>query len=308
MNNTKTTIADLIIPTYIGNASGAHDTSVEQLNELQAISKMVTLKTTTLNPRSGNVGKRYEVMAHGSIQSMGLPNMGLIETLNWVEKNKRSDLILKVSVSGHDKKECAILVQAFQNSGVDLIEVNVSCPNLNGDLPIACNLKQLDELLSIIAKLGNKPLGLKLPYYGYVDTQKRLIDLLCKHEIKFLTAINSMLGLDVDIHFNETLIQPNQGQGGVGGTYIQPFALREIWNYHKIIPSTMSIIGVGGIRSGVDAYKFLLAGADFVEVATTLEVEGVGCLKRIAQELSDILAYKNISLDEVKGSLKVCSD
>jgi dihydroorotate dehydrogenase (fumarate) len=89
------------------------------------------------------------------------------------------------------------------------------------------------------------------------------------------------------------------------GDYIKPIALANVRTFYELLGNKISIFGVGGIKTGTDAFEFLLAGADAVQVATTFEKEGPGCFERINSELEEILRKKNYnSIKEVKGKLK----
>jgi dihydroorotate dehydrogenase (fumarate) len=152
---------------------------------------------------------------------------------------------------------------------------------------------------------GSKPVGVKLPYYGDIEFQKRVIDVLFKHGINFATFINGILGLDINIETEKPSIRPNGGRGAVSGQYIQHLALLEVYNFHTLSQGTgIDIIGVGGVSTGEDAYKFLLAGASAVEVGSQLVKEGVGCIDRINSEFTDIITKKHTSVAVKLGALK----
>ncbi len=101
------------------------------------------------------------------------------------------------------------------------------------------------------------------------------------------------------------IIKPRKGFGGICGDYIKPVAIGNVRGFFELLKDSVSIFGVGGIKSGADAFEFLLAGADAVQVATAFEKEGTACFKRIDRELNEILQKKGYnSIEEARGKLK----
>ncbi len=198
------------------------------------------------------------------------------------------------------------MVEAFQKSDADLIEVNLSCPNLEGKSQVAYDFEQTEKVLIAISNLGNKPLGLKLPPYYDLVHHKQMADLIKKYKIDFITCINSVGNtLIIDPETETPVIKPKKGFGGLCGDYIKPIALANVRAFYELLGDEVSIFGVGGIKSGTDAFEFLLAGADAMQVATIFEKEGPSCFKRTNQELKEIFQRKGYnSIQEVKGKLK----
>jgi dihydroorotate dehydrogenase (fumarate) len=305
MTNTPTTIARKFVPSFVGTAAGAADMTREEVVSLSDQLSFITLKSTTLDHREGNAEPRYKKLPYGTIQSMGLPNIGLARTLDCVRQIARPGLSIIASIAGKSAFENQELMWAFQCSQVNFVEINYSCPNKVGEKIIAFDLDQMDEVLGYLTNLGDKPVGIKLPYYGNVEIQKRLSDILVKHNISFITCINGIPGLEIDVKTERTVIKPNNGKGAIGGKYIQPFALLEVRNYYEILKGTgISIIGVGGIDCGEDVFKFLLAGADAVQVGSTLQEQGPTSVQRINNEFAEILKLKNYKTAQAaKGKL-----
>lgn len=306
----KTKIAG-IETDYVGTASGCHDTTDEQCHELASACNFFTLKSCTLEPRIGNVEPRYAMLPIGTIQSMGLPDRGLVATLDTLEsiKEKYGDKVkVKASIAGFSLKEnIELLMAAFQDSQADFIEINVSCPNTDKSI-IGHDFNSLDEFLWRVVDTveGDIPVGLKLPFYGSLISHERLVAIIKRHDVSFITAINSIPGLWIDTWNESAVIAPNNGTGGIGGSYIMPFALNECRNYYNLLKGTdISLIGCGGISSGVDAYRFLLAGCDAVEVGSYLEQHGPSVITEINNDLSFQCKTRCYdSIDQIKGKLK----
>ncbi|MEY3783777.1 MAG: hypothetical protein RLZZ230_99 [Candidatus Parcubacteria bacterium] len=303
-----TKIAGITIPTYIGNASGVFDTTSEQLNELMAVTSFITLKSTTIKPRLSNPEPCQATLLYGSIQTAGLPNMGILETIRWINTHYHTGLVIKANISGNNSDECLALMSAFQASPVSLIEINVTCQSRFFRKPIACDLPALDKLLSEISNIGNKPIGVKLPYYGNVELQRQVVKLLLKHKVKFVTCSSSILGLDIDVETEASIFHYDSLQNSVDSACVRYYILHEVCNYHKLLRGTgVSIIGAGGVQSGKDVYNLMIAGADVVEVGSLLESEGLSCLHRLAVEFETVLKQKNTTIERAKGSMLIRS-
>jgi len=305
--NTKTTIAGIAFPSYICNASGPSDATLDELRVIgNSASSAIVMKSCTIEPREGNAEPRYARLKYGAIQSMGLPNLGYRAYGEFAPFLKSYDKPLIASIAGLSVGDYRIMVDAFQKSDVDLIEVNLSCPNVEGKPQVAYDFEQTEKVLSAVSESGAKPVGVKLPpYFDYVH-QHHMAELLAKYHIAFVTCINSVGNvLVIDPEKETPLLKPKKGFGGLSGSCIKPIALANVRAFYDLLGDTISIFGVGGIQSGADAFEFLLAGADVVQIGTTFEKEGPACFGRIEKELIDILTAKGYhSIDDAKGKLK----
>lgn len=307
MKITKTKIAGVELDSYICNASGPLDSTLEELESIaNSKSSAIIMKSCTIEPREGNQEPRYVRLPLGSIQSMGLPNLGYREYVKFASQLKKYNKPVIASVAGLSVEDYGKMVEAFQNSDVDLIEVNLSCPNLEGKPQVAYDFEQTEKVLRRISNLGKKPIGLKLPpYYDFVH-HKQMADLFEKYKISFITCINSVGNtLIINPETETPIIKPKKGFGGLCGDYIKPIALANVRAFYELLGNKISIFGVGGIKTGTDAFEFLLAGADAVQVASTFEKECPSCFARIKSELEEILQKKGYnSIEEAKGRLK----
>ena len=305
---TKTSIAGVPLDSYVFNASGPNDVTFE---ELQIIGKSgtaaITTKTCTIEPRKGNEEPRYVRTELGSINSMGLPNLGYKEYLKLLPKLKEYKKPIVVSMAGLSPDEIPVLVSAFQDSEADLIELNLSCPNLKGKPQIAYDFEATDAILKSVTKNLKKPLGLKLPPYLDPVHWDMAAAIFKKYPISFLACINSVGNtLIIDPKTEKPLIKPKGGFGGLGGDYVKPVALANVRAFSERLGDKMSIIGVGGVKSGMDAFEFLLCGADAVQIGTQFEKEGPKAFSRINDELAAILVQKGYkTVSEAKSKLRV---
>lgn len=301
-------IAGVDLSGYILNASGPKCTSIDELKKIKASkSAAIMTKSCTVLPRNGNPEPRYKTLRHGSLQSMGLPNLGYHAYLDMVPELKSDDKPLIVSISGLSVTDNVEMVKAFQNSDVDLIEVNFSCPNVSGKPQLGYDFEQTDLMLSQISELGYKPLGVKLPAYFDFNHFDTMANILARYPISFISSINSIGNtLVINSKTQAPVIKPNQGFGGLGGSYIKPIGLANVHAFRQRLPEHIQIMGVGGICNGTDAFEYLLAGADAVQVATCFEEEGTNCFDRISVELKKIMSEHSYhSIEQAKGQLKI---
>lgn len=307
MRTTETEIAKVELNSYILNASGPNDSTLKELEIIaNSVSSAIIMKSCTIELRKGNIKPRYDRLPLGSIQCMGLPNLGCQEYVKFASQLRKFNKPIIASVAGLCVNDYQKMVEAFQKSEVDLIEVNLSCPNLEGEPQVGYDFEQTEEVLSGISNSGGKPIGLKLPPYYDLVQYKQIAELIRKYNISFITCINSVGNtLIIDPEKETPIIKPKRGLGGLCGEYIKPIALANVRIFYELLKDVVSIFGVGGIKSGIDAFEFLLAGADAVQVATTFEKEGPSCFERIDRELKEILQRKGYaSIQEAKGELK----
>lgn len=305
---TKTQIAGVPLDSYVFNAAGPNDVTLPELRIIgKSGSSAIVMKSCTIDPRTGNEEPRYADLPLGSINSMGLPNLGYKEYLT-ITKTLKKEFKQPViaSLAGMAPGDIPVLVDAFMQSDVDLIELNLSCPNLKGKPQIAYDFEMTDKILKDVFKKTTKPLGIKLPPYFDPVHWEQIGAVLKKYPIAFLACINSIgNALVVDAETEKPAIRPKGGFGGLGGDYIKPTALANVRAFSQMLGDKMAIIGVGGIKSGTDAFEFLLCGADAVQVGTVFMKEGPDCFGRIDKELAAILKNKGYkSIAEAKGKLR----
>ena len=309
MNSLQTSIAGVAFQHCVFNAAGPLCVTHDELKDLgRSQTAAITMKSCTLEPRVGNPEPRYKDIPHGSINSMGLPNEGYQKYCEFVPLLKQEfKKPVVASVSGLKLADNIEIIKAFNNTNVNLIELNLSCPNIPGKPQIGYDFEQTDEVLSAVMGLTKIPIGVKLPpYFDFVHTQE-MADLLNKHKVRFISTINSVGNtLYIDPEKEEVVIKPKGGFGGLGGKYVKPVALANVRKFYELLDDDIDIIGVGGIYSGSDVFEFILAGANAVQLATVFAQEGHGCFERIEKEFNEIMARKGYdSIEAVRGKLKV---
>ena len=179
------------------------------------------MKSCSPLPREGNPEPRYMEVELGSINSIGLANHGYKKYIEYAAELKKEfpNKPIVASIVGFSHEDFIELVTAFQlDQNVDVLEVNLSCPNVIGKPQIAYDFEGSDILLKKIFSIpGSKPIGLKLPpYFDPIHTQM-MAEVLKKYPISFITCINSVGNtLIIDPETEKPLIAPKGGLGGLG--------------------------------------------------------------------------------------------
>lgn len=308
MIDIKTKINSLVFESPVINASGVWCTEEHELNDLgNSESGAIVFKTITVEPRQGNPEPRLYIDKKISINSMGLPNLGVDHYCNIVSSYKKFDKPLIASIAGFTEKEFDYIFKKVNERPFDAIEINLSCPNLVGKCIFAYDAKSSFRILKKIRSKTKKIIGVKLPPYNDRGEIRMMAEGLVDIGIDFVTLINSYpLATAVDYKKEKLLLKPNMGIGGLGGEAIKPIALAQTILFRHFSKSNLSIIGVGGISKGSDIYEYILAGASAVAVATSLQNEGPRIFKRLNRELIEILKSKKIKdLKSKIGRLKI---
>ena len=164
MPNISTQIAGVKLETCVFNASGPNDVTLDELELIaKSASSAITMKSCTLEPRKGNPEPRYYDLPEGSINSMGLPNLGYKEYIKFTHilKSKYNKPVV-ASISGLTFEDNLIIFQAFNESKADLIEFNPGSPNTIGKPTMGYDFEYLDRSLSEVTKICKNPVGISI--------------------------------------------------------------------------------------------------------------------------------------------------
>lgn len=300
-------IAGVRFPSCFMNAAGARCVTREELETLgRSQAGAIVTKSMTLEPRQGNPEPRYYAFTNGSINSMGLPNLGYRAYAALIPELRRFGKPIVASVAGFGEEDFVTIATAINASKPDLIEVNLSCPNIPGEPQIGYDADVTERLLKRVRKVVTMPMGVKLPPYFDPAHQDKMAQILDRVGVEFLSVINSVgNGLVVDLEKESVVIKPKGGFGGLGGPLIKPMALANVRAFWKLFGGRVPIIGTGGIASGGDAFEHLLCGASAVQVGTAFVEEGTGVFERLESELAVVLGRKGYdSASACVGKLK----
>ena len=310
----STQLASHQLTGYAYNASGINNQILSQLKKIaDSGSGAITLKSATMEQREGNPNPKYVVKSDlipgCTLNSMGLPNEGIVKTLEFVKELKEySNKPIIVSLSGLSLDENLRMLEMVQSQNLaDLIELNLSCPNIPNKPMVGYDPEQVNNTLKQVRDIGgNIKLGVKLPPYTDLPIFDQISELLLQYQVSYITCCNTLGNcLVINPDTETTLIKPKNGLGGLAGDYIKPLALGNVWNFYQRLQGKVQIVGVGGIRTGTDAFEFLLAGADAVQIGTTWAQEGIGAFERINNEFEQIMTSKGYAqISSALGQLK----
>lgn len=311
----STQISNTDIDKCLFNASGCWCTTAEELDDLNnSSSGAIVSKSSTLLPRSGNSKPRFYLNDYGTINSMGVPNKGYKFYINYAK-----DVICKPFIQSiipfclEDMETMLYDINNSKDSLNNLVELNLSCPNIINKSIVAYDFEILDIYLDTLNQfqLPNLKIGIKLPPFSELHIFEKVSNLLLKYSnnINFITCINSLVnGLFVDTKTCKTQIHPKGGFGGIGGEYCRPIALANVNRFYNLVGNKLDIIGCGGVSEGKHVFEHILCGASAVQVGSQLVREGPLCFKRIIEEFKLIMqsnGYTNIH--DFKGQLQTCS-
>lgn len=264
----------------------------------------ICLKGTTGTARLGNRPHRIYETPAGMLNAIGLQNPGADHVVDQIlPLLDFSETRFIANVSGSTIEEYAQVTERFDNSPIDAIEINISCPNVKEGGVAFGNVPEMSaRVVEACRKKTNKPLITKLsPNQTDIVENARLC---IEAGSDALAVINTLMGMAIDIHDRRPVL--GNIQGGLSGPAIKPIALLKV---HQVFQGVckaqgIPIIGQGGITTAEDALEFLIAGASAVGVGTALFYEPLACQK-INTGICKYLESKNLTLKELTGSLKL---
>ena len=224
----------------------------------------ICVKGLTLLERPGNPPARIAETPMGMLNSVGLQNYG-------VEKFIQSDLpflrgfdtVIIANISGNTAEEYAEMAEKLSGENIDMIEVNVSCPNVKaGGMQFGTSPGSVAMITEAVRKHSQAPVMVKLsPNVTDIAEIARAAE---SSGADALSLINTVLGMRIDITARKPILHNNTG--GLSGPAVFPIAVRMVWQAASAVK--IPILGLGGITSGADAVEMMLAGANLVGVGT----------------------------------------
>ncbi len=259
----------------------------------------VAVKGTTKEKRLGNLPGRIAETKSGMLNSIGLQNPGIDEFIENILPgliNRETKII--VNIAGETYEEYEFLAEKLEDTKVDFIEMNISCPNVKkGGLSFGSNHKIVEKVVSLTRKKTNKPLIVKLS-----PNVTSIVEIAKAAEAAgadALTLINTLHGMKIDIKTRRPILRNNFG--GLSGPCLLPVAVYSVWRTKKAV--SIPIIGCGGISSFEDALEILMAGASFFQVGTML-LNNPLFVMQIVKDLKTWLVENKIkNIGEIVGSV-----
>ena len=264
----------------------------------------VCLKGTTLEPRLGNKPHRIAETANGMLNSIGLQNPGTEIVIDEIMPSlKKNETKFIINISGSSVEEYGEIAKHFDDTDIDAVEINISCPNVKeGGVAFGNDPEMSFRVVEICRKNTTKPIITKLSP-NQTDIAKnaaRCIDAGSDG----LAVINTVTGMAVDIETRKPVIGNNRG--GLSGPSIKPIALLKVHQVYQVSKKyNIPIIGQGGITSANDALEFIIAGAATIGVGTALFYDPLVC-EKINTGISQYLSDQNLSgVGSLVGTLQL---
>ena len=264
----------------------------------------VCLKGTTLESRLGNKPHRVIETPSGMINAIGLQNPGTDVVINQIMPAlNKSETKFIINISGSSVEEYGEIAKRFDDSDIDAIEINISCPNVKeGGVAFGNDPDMSYRVVDICRKNTSKPLITKLSpnQTDIANSAQRCIDAGSDG----LAVINTLMGMAVDTKTGKAIIGNNQG--GVSGPSIKPIALLKVHQVYQVSKKyNVPIIGQGGIAAVNDALEFIIAGATTIGLGTALFYDPLLC-PVINDGISQYLKEHNLAnVEALVGTLKL---
>ena len=279
-----TRVAGVTWKNPVGTASGTFQyAAVRWFYDVSQLGAVST-KGCSPVPWEGNPGSRTAEGPASNINAVGLQNPGVDHYLaDDLPKLKEAGAFVISNVCGHCDDDYAEVVSRLDDSPADMLEINVSCPNVESGMSVGSDPKALYELISRLRGLTGKPMIVKLtPNVTDITLPARAA---VEAGADALSLINTVVGMRINIRTGKPII--DHVTGGVSGPAVLPIGLAKVWQVRSSLPD-IPIIGIGGIDSGEKALEYLYAGANAVEVGAAALFDPVAPL-RVARELDDLL-------------------
>jgi dihydroorotate dehydrogenase (NAD+) catalytic subunit len=264
----------------------------------------ICLKGTTLAPRLGNPAHRVAETPSGMLNAIGLQNPGARNVVEQIlPRLDFGETRFIANVSGSTVEEYEAVTRVFDDSPIDAIEINISCPNVEeGGVAFGNDPVMSARVVEACRGATSKPLIVKLSpnQTDIAENARRCIDA----GSDAFAVINTVMGMAIDIERRKPVIGNNQG--GLSGPAIKPIALLKVCQVHEVCRARgIPIIGQGGVTSAEDAIEFLIAGAAAVGVGTGLFYDPLIC-PRLNAGIREYLVKHGISnVSELSGTLEL---
>lgn len=260
----------------------------------------LSCKGITLKPRMGNPPPRIAETPSGILNAVGLQNPGVdhfIERdLPWL---KEQETVVIANIAGNTPEEYAQMAEKLSESSVDMIEMNISCPNVkHGGVQFGTSCQSVGAITREVRAHCKKPLMVKLsPNVSDIAEIARAAE---SEGADALSLINTLTGMRIDINTLRPIIRNNTG--GLSGPAVFPVAVRMVWQTAGAVK--IPVVGMGGISTWRDAVEMMLAGASAIQVGTALFSDPYAPLK-IKEGLNRYLEDQGIaSVTELAGMVK----
>ncbi|MGI6151874.1 MAG: dihydroorotate dehydrogenase [Christensenellales bacterium] len=259
----------------------------------------ISSKGLTPQRREGNPSPRIAEAPAGMLNAVGLQNPGIDDFVkNILPEMKKLGTVIIANVAGSSVEDYALMTEKLQDTAVDMVELNISCPNVKeGGVAFGVDPRMVEQVTKVAKKHCAQPLIVKLtPNVSSIPDNARAAE---AGGADAISLINTLTGMAIDPVARRRIIANKTG--GLSGPAIKPVALRMVYEASKAVG--LPIIGMGGIMTGRDVAEFMLAGASAVMVGSATVFDPLA-LPRIIDELRDFCEQNQIAaVRELTGAL-----
>lgn len=287
------TIGSASISTPIMNAACS---VAKSISDVEALSKtkvsVILVGSITVQPRDGNPEPRWFVGEGYALNSFGMPNGGIefykTNLPKMIAIAHQADKKFALSIAGFNTAEYVLLAQLADDAKVDLLELNLGCPNVNIDgkqKPIVSfDPASLDEIITAVSTVTTVPLMVKVsPYSNPAELANIAQVINASGKVSAVVTTNTF----------PNGYQTNNGEpvlantfGGVSSSAMLPISVGQVRQFRNALSDEIAVVGVGGIETAEDAAQYFAAGAEMVQCATLIVRDGHGAIDKLAKSIN----------------------
>lgn len=299
--NTSITIAGIEFKNPVTTASGTFGSGMEY-SEYVDLSKLgaVTTKGVSSVPWPGNPTPRVAETYGGMLNAIGLQNPGVdVFIKRDIPFLRKYDTKIIVNVVGKTTEEYCEVVERLSDCDVDLLEINISCPNVKeGGIAFGQDPKCVEAITRELKKRAKQPIIMKLsPNVTDITETAKAAQ---AGGADALSLINTLTGMKIDIHRRSFLLANRTG--GLSGPAVKPIAVRMVYQVANAVK--LPIIGMGGIANAEDALEFIMAGASMIAVGTANFVNPTATTQIVEGIEAYMKKYQVEDINELIGCVK----
>ena len=260
----------------------------------------ISCKGTTLLAREGNLNSRIAETPSGMLNSVGLQHPGVDQFLSiYLPWLKQQGTVVIANLAGHSVEEYAAMAEKLDSSEVDMVELNISCPNVReGGVNFGTSCGMVEQVTGEVRRRLKKPLMVKL-----TPNVTNIGDIAAAAEAAgadCVSLINTLTGMRIDLRTRRPILHNNTG--GLSGPAVFPVAVRMVRDVYQRVK--IPVVGLGGIASWEDAAEMMIAGAAAVQVGTATFRDPFAMIK-IIEGLEAFAAKNGLgSITELTGTLQ----
>lgn len=298
---TSVNLAGVELKNPVMTASGTFGSGMEyaEFADLNKLGAVVTKGVANV-PWPGNPTPRVAEVYGGMLNAIGLQNPGIdVFASRDIPFLRQYDTKIIVNVCGKSEKDYLEVVERLADEPVDMLEINISCPNVKeGGIAFGQNAANIEHITAAVKKKARQPVIMKLsPNVTDITEMAKAAE---AGGADVLSLINTITGMKIDIN-RQTFALANK-TGGMSGPAVKPVAVRMVYQVANAV--SIPIIGMGGIMTAEDALEFILAGATAVSIGTANFCNPHATID-IVNGIEDYMRAKNVNdINELIGIVK----